>query len=82
MRLSSKKILSFTFLLLVVSALSGCAAGSSFSPKTPDGAMCKAKCAQDMAICRGSAYTCDRAVSTCMSACQELDDLSVSKRPN
>lgn len=70
------KLLTVTASCLV---LFSCAAGSNFTPKTPDGAMCKAKCAQDMAICQGSSYTCDRAVSTCMTACQELDNLVPTK---
>lgn len=79
-RHTMKNTTKFTFFMIVVSALSGCAAGSSFTPKTPDGAMCKAKCAQDMAICQGSSYTCDRAVSTCMASCQELDNIMISKQ--
>lgn len=72
-------ILKFIFIGTVIITFYGCAAGSNFTPKTPDGAMCKAKCAQDMAICQGSSYTCDRAVSTCMTACQELDNLVPTK---
>jgi hypothetical protein len=53
--------------------LAGCAAGSNFKPVTAEGASCKADCARDMAHCGGSSYTCDRAASTCMSACEDLD---------
>lgn len=58
---------------LVAIMLTGCAAGSNFKPMTAEGASCKADCAKDMANCRGSSYTCDRAASTCMSACADLD---------
>ena len=60
-------------LLGVCVFLTGCAAGSNFTPMTEEGANCKAQCAKDMASCRGSSYTCDRAASTCMTACAELD---------
>lgn len=56
--------------------LAGCAAGSSFTPKTAQGASCKRQCAADMAQCHGSSYTCDRASSTCMAACEDLDRVS------
>lgn len=62
-----------TLCLLLLLALGGCAAGSNFKPITAEGASCKAQCARDMANCRGSSYTCDRAASTCMTACEELD---------
>jgi hypothetical protein len=62
------------FLLLgLFVALTGCAAGSSFKPKTLQGAQCKASCAKDMTMCSGSSYTCDRAASTCMDSCAEMD---------
>lgn len=64
------------FICLVALAMVGCAAGSNFTPKTQAGAQCKAQCAQNMSMCRGSSYTCDRAASTCMNSCQELDALS------
>ena len=67
------------FLLTACLFLGGCAAGSNFKPTTVEGASCKAQCARDMASCRGSSYTCDRAASTCMSACEELDAI-VSKK--
>ena len=67
-------------LLLSTLILGGClAAGSSFKPKTVEGAQCKATCASDMAKCRASSYTCDRAAATCMSSCSELD-LLVDKK--
>ncbi len=67
-----------TFLLVI--SLSACAGavGSSFKPKTVAGAQCKNQCAQNMSRCLGSSYTCDRAASTCMQSCEELD--AVSKR--
>ena len=68
-----------TKLILIISilfCLVGCAAGSSFHPKTVEGANCKAQCAKDMARCGGSSYSCDRAASTCMDACQDLDSLT------
>jgi hypothetical protein len=67
--------------LILGLTLSGCAVGSGFKPTTVEGANCKAQCARNMAICQGSSYTCDRAASTCMSACEELD-LIKSKNPN
>ena len=67
------------FLLPVLLLLGGCAAGSSFKPTTAEGANCKVECAKDMANCQGSSYTCDRAASTCMDACQELDDIASKK---
>jgi len=66
-----KIILIHCFILNLVA----CAAGSTFHPKTVEGASCKAQCAKDMAYCRGSSYSCDRAASTCMDACQDLDNL-------
>lgn len=65
-------------LSVLLFALAACAAGSSFVPKTERGAMCKAKCAQDMAICQGVPYTCDRAASTCMEACKQIDDFAAA----
>jgi hypothetical protein len=65
-----KTSLLFAFVTVL---LAGCAAGSNFKPVTAEGASCKAECARDMASCRGSSYTCDRAASTCMSACADLD---------
>jgi len=65
------KYLSLMLFLCIF--LTGCAAGSNFKPTTAEGANCKAQCARDMAICQGSSYTCDRAASTCMAACEELD---------
>jgi hypothetical protein len=56
--------------------MAGCAAGSNFKPKTLQGAQCKASCAKDMVICSGSSYTCDRAASTCMDSCAELDAIA------
>ena len=64
---------SAILLLSFCSLIAGCAAGSDFKPQTADGAICKARCAKDMAGCMGSSYTCDRAAATCMVACQELD---------
>ena len=66
-----KKVFVCMFCLLLIS----CAAGSNFKPKTVEGANCKTSCAKDMASCNGSSYTCDRAASTCMNSCQELDDI-------
>jgi hypothetical protein len=60
-------------MLLLCFLIAGCAAGSNFKPTTAEGADCKVQCARDMAICQGSSYTCDRAASTCMTACKELD---------
>jgi hypothetical protein len=68
------------FLGLMVAYLSACAAGSNFKPVTLEGAQCKAHCADNMSSCRGSSYSCDRASSTCMNACQELDDLASKKK--
>ena len=68
------KISVLIFSLCVL--LTGCAAGSNFTPTTIEGASCKAQCAKDMAVCRASSYTCDRAASTCMTACGELDALT------
>ncbi len=65
-----------SLLVLATAILAGCAAGSDFQPKTVSGAECKASCARDMAACRASSYTCDRAAATCMTACKELDALS------
>jgi hypothetical protein len=48
---------------------------SGFTAKTAEGASCKVQCARDMSACNGSSYTCDRAAATCMSACQEVDEL-------
>jgi hypothetical protein len=59
--------------------LVGCAAGGDFRPKTIQGAQCKSTCAQNMANCRGSSYTCDRAAATCMASCVDLDDLAARK---
>lgn len=63
--------------ILVV--LVGCAAGGNFKPTTAEGANCKTQCAKDMAACSGSSYTCDRAASTCMNACEELDAVTRKK---
>jgi hypothetical protein len=62
-------------LLLLLGGLSlgGCAAGTNFTPQTTQGAACKQQCASEMSRCLGSSYTCDRAASTCMAACQTLD---------
>lgn len=67
------KLLAILYFLFFIA---GCAAGSSFHPKTVEGANCKAQCAKDMARCGGSSYSCDRAASTCMDACQDLDNLT------
>ena len=64
-----------SILVLCIVILAGCASGMLFHPKTVEGANCKASCAKDMASCRGSSYSCDRAASTCMDACQDLDNL-------
>ena len=63
----------------MVVVLAGCAAGSSFKPKTLQGAQCKASCAKDMVMCSGSSYTCDRAAATCMDSCAELDAIAEKK---
>lgn len=57
---------------IVIAALllSGCA---SYEPKTVEGAQCKQRCASEMAICQGGAYTCDRAASACYQACQSME---------
>lgn len=65
--------------IVVAVVVSGCAAGSNFEPKTMQGAQCKAACARDMASCRGSSYTCDRAASTCMASCAELDGIAAKQ---
>jgi len=70
---------TLVFSLTIGVLLGGCAAGSSFKPTTAEGAACKVQCAQNMANCRGSSYTCDRAASTCMSACEELDAIASKK---
>jgi hypothetical protein len=64
--------------LLITSSLGllGCAAGTNFKPKTQAGAQCKVQCSQSMSNCIGSSYTCDRAASTCMQSCAELDSVS------
>lgn len=62
--------------LLGLIVLTGCASGSGFHPQTRAGAQCKVQCAQDMARCLGAPYTCDRAASTCMNACADLDAMS------
>lgn len=62
--------------LIIISVLTACAAGQSFIPSTREGAQCKANCAQNMSLCQGSSYTCDRAAATCMQSCQQLDGLS------
>lgn len=61
--------------VLFIATSMGCAVGGDFKPTTMEGAQCKAQCARDMAVCNGSSYTCDRATSTCMTACQELDEI-------
>lgn len=66
----------FLISLVALLALVGCAAGSDFKPKTQAGAQCKVQCAQNMSKCVGSSYTCDRAASTCMQSCAELDAVS------
>jgi hypothetical protein len=71
-----KKYASVSLLLFL---LLGCAAVfdmSDFEPTTRAGAQCKFDCAQTMAQCKGSSYTCDRAAAACMSSCKELDVLS------
>lgn len=68
-----------TTLLFSVFLLAGCAAGSDFKPKTIQGAQCKANCARNMAMCSGSSYTCDRAASTCMASCADIDALVEKK---
>ena len=70
-----KKFLILGALLILVA----CAAGTSFKPKTIEGAQCKASCASEMSSCQGSSYTCDRAAATCMSSCRELDDIASKK---
>ncbi|MEO1956695.1 MAG: hypothetical protein ABGX03_02065 [Methylophilaceae bacterium] len=42
-------------------------------PVTAEGASCKLECGKSMALCHGSSYTRDRAATTCMAACQDLD---------
>ena len=71
------RVLAIVSLFVVLAA---CAAGSSFKPTTVEGANCKAQCARDMAACRASSYTCDRAASTCMTACEELDTVAGKKQ--
>jgi hypothetical protein len=72
--MKGRRIMKYLSLMLFLCIfLTGCAAGSNFKPTTAEGANCKAQCARDMAICQGSSYTCDRAASTCMAACEELD---------
>jgi hypothetical protein len=61
---------------LAAMAMVGCAAGSNFTPKTQAGARCKVQCSQNMSMCQGSSYTCDRAAATCMKSCEELDAVS------
>ena len=61
--------------ILLCILISGCSAEGSFKPKTVEGANCKAKCASDMDLCQGSRETCDKATSTCMTACKELNDI-------
>jgi hypothetical protein len=60
--------------LLLLLLLGGCASGSNFTPRTPQGAACKQQCALEMGRCAGSSYTCDRAASTCMAACQDAEN--------
>jgi hypothetical protein len=60
-------------LILIALLVTGCAAGSNFKPVTAEGAYCKVQCGKEMASCFGSSYTCDRAASTCMAGCQDLD---------
>ena len=67
------KTINSVLIFSILFGLFGCAAGSSFHPKTVEGANCKAECAKDMAYCRGSSYSCDRAASTFMAACEDLD---------
>lgn len=62
-------------ILILCIVLTGCAAGSNFQPNTVEGAQCKSQCARSMANCMGSSYTCDRAASTCMDSCRELETL-------
>lgn len=62
--------------LILALLVTGCAAGPDFQPVTLPGAHCKASCASDMAACRGSSYTCDRAHAQCTAACRDVDRLS------
>ena len=70
-------IFAATCLLALAATIVTCAA---FTPTTLEGAQCKAKCAQEMAGCRGSSYTCDRAARMCTTACEELDQLARAKK--
>ena len=65
--------------ILSLLLLGGCAAGTNFTPRTTQGAVCKQQCALQMNRCFGSSYTCDRAASTCMAACQDLDHLPTAR---
>lgn len=65
--------------LISLMLLAGCAAGGNFKPTTTKGAECKNSCAQNMVLCQGSSYTCDRASASCMASCAEIDALEASK---
>lgn len=61
---------------ILIALTTACAMGTDFHPKTIEGANCKQQCASDMAKCRASSYTCDKAAATCMNSCQEIDALT------
>ena len=65
--------------LFSIALLSACAAGSNYQPTTKEGAQCKIECSYAMANCHGSSYSCDRAASTCMQSCQDLEMINQSE---
>lgn len=67
----------FSFLsLTTILVLSACAAGSNYQPTTKEGIQCKIECSHSMSNCHASSYTCDRAISTCMQSCKELEEIN------
>lgn len=61
--------------VMLALALTGCASGSSYQPRTVEGAQCKQRCSTEMAMCQAMPYTCRDAASTCMSTCAEMEAL-------
>jgi hypothetical protein len=50
-----------------------CVIAPHFEPQTMEGANCKHQCSENMQLCHGSSYTCDRAYAKCIEACMDKE---------
>jgi len=62
--------------LIAAVFLSACAMAPSFEPTTLEGARCKQRCAENMQLCFGSSYTCDRSYAKCIEACIDTERMA------